>query len=348
MGEICSLNTVNYASSGTWSRPGFNTQCLLTSVGTNGKSSFYGTKDQNGLVFEVVENGSSVGGSFQSSLDWLGKTATDSQSLTAKFFTLDTSTNNLISSFGDVGFRVVKLQNTLPINDGLTFVDVYGSNIADSGNGRGYVDYDFKMSETPTTNNNYTEFLNYIDPMGTAGSQYYSTNTNSPNRGIKLDSSRTTGSKYYVEPNMGNKPVIAVSMLNMIRYINWLHNRARNIAGPTPTPTLTTTTSPTNTYTPSITSTVAITNTPTPTKQLTPTPTKTVTPTKTLTPTRTPTKTQTPTVTPTQTQALIALTETGVYTLVYNNSLKLYTCNMVRSNSAYFALPTVDEWYKAA
>ena len=348
MSEICSLNTVNYASSGTWSRPGFNTQCLLTSVGTNGNSSFYGTKDQNGLVFEVVENGSSVGGSFQSSLGELGKTATDSQSLTAKFFTLDTSTNNLISSFGDVGFRVVKLQNTLPINDGLTFVDVYGSNIADSGNGRGYVDYDFKMSETPTTNNNYTEFLNYIDPMGTAGSQYYSTNTNSPNRGIKLDSSRTTGSKYYVEPNMGNKPVIAVSMLNMIRYINWLHNRARNIAGPTPTPTLTTTTSPTNTYTPSITSTVAITNTPTPTKQLTPTPTKTVTPTKTLTPTRTPTKTQTPTVTPTQTQALIALTETGVYTLVYNNSLKLYTCNMVRSNSAYFALPTVDEWYKAA
>lgn len=340
MSGICSLNTVNYASSGTWSRPGFNTQCLLTSVGTNGNSSFYGTKDQNGLVFEVLENGSSVGGSFLSTLDSLGKTATNSQSLTAKFFTLDTSTNNLTSSFGDVGFRVVKLQNTLSANDRLTFVDVYGNNIADNGNGRGYVDYDFKMSEAPITNNNYTEFLNYIDPMGTAGSQYYSTNTNSPNRGIKLDSLRATGLKYYVESNMGNKPVIAVSMLNMIRYINWLHNTVPAVPAITPTPTL----SPTSTYTPSITSTVAITNTPSLTKQLTRTPT----PTKTLTPTRTPTKTQTPTVTPTPTQALITLTERGVYTLVYNSSLKVYTCNMVRANNSHFALPTVDEWYKAA
>lgn len=348
MGEICNLNTINYASSGTWSRQGFNTQCLLTSVGTNGNSSFYGTKDQNGLVFEVLENGSSVGGSFLSSLAGLGKTATVSQNSTAKFFTLDTAENNLSSSFGDIGFRVVKLKNTFPVNDNLTFVDVYGANSADS-NGKGYVDYDFKMSETPITNNNYVEFLNYLDPNGTSGSQYYSiTNSNSPNRGIKLDPSRAIGLKYYVESNMGNKPVISVSMLNMIRYVNWLHNRVYNTPTPTPTKTLTPTISPTNTYTPSITSTVAVTKTVTPTRQLTRTPTPTLTPTKTLTPTRTPTKTQTPTITPSSTQALIALTERGVYTLVYNNSLKLYTCDMVRSDNAYFALPTIDEWYKAA
>ena len=358
MGEICNLNTINYASSGTWSRQGFNTQCLLTSVGTNGNSSFYGTKDQNGLVFEVLENGSSVGGSFLSSLAGLGKTATISQNSTAKFFTLDTADNNLSSSFSDIGFRIVKLKNTFPVNDNLTFVDVYGANTADS-NGKGYVDYDFKMCDTQITNSNYVEFLNYLDPNGTSGSQYYSmTNSNSPNRGIKLDSSRAIGLKYYAESNMGNKPVISVSMLNMIRYVNWLHNRVYNTPTPTPTKTLTPTISPTNTYTPSITPTITVTNTTTPTKQLTPTPTSTLTPTKTLTPTntptktltptRTPTKTQTPTVTPSSTQALIALTERGVYTLVYNNSLKVYTCDMVRSNNAYFALPTIDEWYKAA
>lgn len=351
------LNSANYNGSGLWNRPGFNTQCSLTSVGTNGNSSFYGTKDQNGLVFEVLENGSSVGGSFLSTLVDLGKTATSSQNLTAKFFTSDTANNNLSSSFGDVGFRIVKLQNTVSINDGLTFVDIYDDNNADTNN-LGKVDYNFKISETNITNNNYVEFLNHIDPNGTAGSQYYSTNSNSPNRGIKLDSTRSMNQKYYVDSNMGNKPVIAVSMLNMIRYVNWLHNRVINIPTPTPTTTPTLTTSPTNTYTPSITSTATvtqtvtqtnqITRTPTPTKTSTKTPTPTITPTLTLTPTRTPTKTQTPTVTPTRTQALIALTEKGVYTLVYNSSLQIYTCNMVRSANAFFALPNIDEWYKAA
>jgi hypothetical protein len=84
----------------------------------------------------------------------------------------------------------------------------------------------------------------------------------------------------------------------------------------TPTPTVTSTTTPTNTPTPTVTSTSTPTNTPTitpiptetptstPTNTPTQTPTVTITPTNTETPTNTPTPTQTPTVTvtPTNTQ----------------------------------------------
>jgi formylglycine-generating enzyme required for sulfatase activity len=89
----------------------------------------------------------------------------------------------------------------------------------------GAVSYTFRISKTEVTNDQYTEFLNAVDPMGTNPNSVYNSNMGSNARGgIAFDAGVPSGSKYSSKTNMGNKPVNYVSFFDSMRFVNWLEN----------------------------------------------------------------------------------------------------------------------------
>jgi formylglycine-generating enzyme required for sulfatase activity len=77
------------------------------------------------------------------------------------------------------------------------------------------------------TNQQYTNFLNSVDPNGTNPNSVYNTNQGSNARGgISFASGAVSGSKYAVKTDMGNKPVNYVSWFDAARVSNWLWNGA--------------------------------------------------------------------------------------------------------------------------
>jgi formylglycine-generating enzyme required for sulfatase activity len=266
-------NTANFNNTVSWIRPDIQQYCNLSSVGTNGSDSFFGINDHNGLVFELLENGSVVGGSYLSSVESLGKTSTITQSQNIRYRYVNQADNNINTSYNDVGFRIVQLKysDSIFLNNSNMLSIYIAPN--DSDNDYGSVDYIYSMSETVITVQQYVNFLNSVDPQASS-TLYYSIDVNNPNKGIFKNTSNSVGNRYYTVSSMQNKPVCAVSMINTIRYVNWLHNKSIDINNNT--------------------------------------------------------------------------TDTGVYTIFYNSDDRIYYSDLVRSSEAYYALPTVNEWYKSA
>ena len=89
----------------------------------------------------------------------------------------------------------------------------------------GAVDYTYRISKHEVTNDQYAEFLNAVDPMGTNPNGVYSSNMgSSPRGGIAFDAGAASGSKYSTKTNMGNKPVNNVQFVDAMRFTNWLEN----------------------------------------------------------------------------------------------------------------------------
>jgi formylglycine-generating enzyme len=89
----------------------------------------------------------------------------------------------------------------------------------------GAVDYVYRISKHEVTNDQYTEFLNAVDPMGINPNSVYSSNMGAEARGgIAYDAGAASGSKYSSKSNMGNKPVNYVSFFDAMRITNWLEN----------------------------------------------------------------------------------------------------------------------------
>jgi formylglycine-generating enzyme required for sulfatase activity len=77
------------------------------------------------------------------------------------------------------------------------------------------------------TNSQYAQFLNAIDPEGTNPNSVYNSNMGSnASGGISFDTNASSGSKYAVRTNMGDKPVNYVSWFDAARVSNWLMNGA--------------------------------------------------------------------------------------------------------------------------
>ena len=76
------------------------------------------------------------------------------------------------------------------------------------------------------TNQQYTDFLNSVDPTGTNPNSVYSGNMGSNARGGITNTGTTNGSRYAVKSNMGDKPVNYVSWFDAARVSNWLFNGA--------------------------------------------------------------------------------------------------------------------------
>ena len=89
----------------------------------------------------------------------------------------------------------------------------------------GSVPYTYRISKYEVTNDQYTDFLNAVDPLGTNPHNVYSMYMGSiAEGGIAFSAGGANGSKYSPKTNMGNKPVNFVSFFRAMRFVNWLEN----------------------------------------------------------------------------------------------------------------------------
>lgn len=226
---------------------------ILSDVGTNGASSFYGTHDQNGNAAEWVEQPNTVeskdkeefvaGGSYLTTNDTvIGATGLKSVELLVRS-----------SGYADIGFRIASVHNLtdssyIVHNTGLNiqFVNVTNpKNAPDSSptylkqpanvspryiplitSNLGSVNNNYRIGKYEITNKQYCEFLNAVahtDDRGLYDSRMASDVVGGINRIYDA------GYVYSVKSHMDHKPVVFVDYLSAIRFINWLHNGASNI-----------------------------------------------------------------------------------------------------------------------
>jgi formylglycine-generating enzyme required for sulfatase activity len=89
----------------------------------------------------------------------------------------------------------------------------------------------FQIMKFEFTNQQYTDFLNSVDPNGTNPNSVYSElGQGSNTRGGITNTGTTNGSRYAVKPNMGDKPVNYVNWFDAARVSNWLMNGATGTA----------------------------------------------------------------------------------------------------------------------
>lgn len=210
-------NSANFNNTADWNGANGN----VTSVGSNGGVSAFGTRDQCGNVWEWNEgiygdnSRGLMGGSWNSdeiAISYSGITSSD----------INTKSNN-------IGFRLISLINDTTFSRFINIGEL--NNFADTRNNKGSVSYSYDIMINPVTNQEYVEFLNSVDPSGTNSNSLYSslmnTNNNGSNNtrgGIVLNTNNSIGQKYSTKFNFANKPVVYVSFLNAIRMANWLHN----------------------------------------------------------------------------------------------------------------------------
>jgi hypothetical protein len=217
---------------------------------STGKSSFYGTFDQNGNAFEWVENTNAlqndrinswrVGTQYVCGGSWKTNSSDKLRSIVAESYT---------SKKPDIGFRICKRSGYAA--NGILFSSIanidnppdstplykeaagdrYSSSPPDideqsfvSIPNLGRVNHLYDISSYEITNSQYLNFLQNIDPSAENASEYYVTTNeyNDNSKGITVQNNTYV----LVNSNYANAPVVYVSYLNAIRYINWLHNGA--------------------------------------------------------------------------------------------------------------------------
>lgn len=200
-------NSVNYNSKADWNDQDGN----VTTVGSNGGPSAYGTYDMSGNVQEWNDLDGTVGsvrglraGGF---LGAFGLSSSSRGSFVASNVSID------------IGFRIASLFNPLNLS---YFVVVGDANNSSDTTTYGGVIYTYQIGAYEVTNAEYVEFLNAV--ASTDSYSLYNTNMGSNVRG-GINRSGSSGSySYSVKTNMGNKPVMYVSWFDCARYCNWLHN----------------------------------------------------------------------------------------------------------------------------
>ena len=109
----------------------------------------------------------------------------------------------------------------------------------------GSVPHTYYISKYDTTNAQYAEFLNAVDPTGSNTLGLYSAGMGTdPNNG-GITNSGPSGSVYQVKTGFASDPVVYVSFYDALRFANWLNNGqgsgstetgAYTLLGGTPTP----------------------------------------------------------------------------------------------------------------
>lgn len=193
-------NSANYGNCGG----------TVSSVGTNGRSGYYGTYDMGGNIWEYTEGtvGSSRvfrGGNWSYNSDYLSSSYRNYG---------DPSTQ---STF--LGFRIGSSSQSSVFNNMLLVSDT--NNAADA-NGFGSVSYNYYISKYEITNDDYVLFLNSVAQTDTYA--LYNTNMNLNTNGGIIRSGSVGSYSYSSKTNMGNKPVNFISWADCARFCNWLHN----------------------------------------------------------------------------------------------------------------------------
>lgn len=202
-------NVVNYNYGADWNSQDGN----VTTVGTNGASSAYGTYDQSGQVWEwnddvLLTARGVAGGSWLNTVDYIGS-----------FFMGYSGAGPLFGN-ANVGFRIAA--HDLSTSSLIDLVRITDTNNPNDTTGYGSVDHIYKIGRYPITNNQYCTFLNLraiTDPYG-----LFNTNMGSNVRGGITRSGSSGSYTYSVKSNMGNKPVVYISWFDAARFCNWMHN----------------------------------------------------------------------------------------------------------------------------
>lgn len=226
-------NSANYRADSRWnmSLP-FKLGGPGTSVGTNGRSSAYGTFDQSGNGRELTDTIVNIDKRVNRGSVWGGVSST------TKLIQISSAGRLLISANvgGNLsyrlGFRVVSNNNPFSFNN---FVSINDSGNSADITGYGDVNYNFMIGAYEVTNDEYCEFLNSVAATDTYN--LYPTTLSLPSQFHIYNSyiyfnilygitrSGSSGSySYTVNSNMGNKPVAYISWFRAARYCNWLHN----------------------------------------------------------------------------------------------------------------------------
>ena len=218
----------------------------VTTVGSNGRKSFYGTYDQNGNVYEWVEDSSSLSTSTTQRVcggSWKTNSVQGLRSVVPTPY--DQATD-------DIGFRICSrpgLSNTteqalvaievVPVTNlnnlsdtqSVLYTESYtnreGLNLSPvpitiTNLGKTYQPY--SISKYEITNTQYCLFLSAV--ARTSLYTTYTSNMNSNIAGGIIRSGSSGSYTYAAKANMGDKPVVFVDYLSAIRFTNWLHNGA--------------------------------------------------------------------------------------------------------------------------
>jgi len=238
-----SNNAVNYkeaADTGIWLN-------RVSAVGTNGKPSYYGTYDQNGNVYEWVED--SITNGSASSLQYVcgGSWRTFTPDGLRSYVPTPRS-----SGLDDVGFRIASQagfkNDTLESRLGLKFVRIDNAgNLPDTDplytedfdnrfslnsepwpidvQNLGVVNHVYNIGSFEVTNSQYTEFLNSV-ATGLYPDGLYDTRMSNSNIGgiARSGNGSSVPYSYTIKDGMAYMPVVFVNYLSAIRFVNWLSN----------------------------------------------------------------------------------------------------------------------------
>lgn len=183
----------------------------ISTVGTNGRSSYYGSYDMSGNIWEWTDTRV---GSFNRVLRG-GNLAYSEAYMSSVFQTY----GGMDSRSEYIGFRIGSYSLHSIYRNMVRVSDI--NNAADV-NGLGDVSYAYYMSKYEITNNEYVEFLNAVAKIDTY--QLYSSIMNSSSLGGISRSGSSGNYVYTVKENKNNKPVNSVTWYSCARYCNWLHN----------------------------------------------------------------------------------------------------------------------------
>lgn len=202
------INSANFAGCANW---GGSTGGNITTVGSNGGPSAYGTYDQSGNIWEWND----LDGQITSNRGIRGGTWTSNAS------SLASSSRGLTGTDSNLGLRIVSSSSIInPLNLPY-FVSVGDINNTNDSSGYGGVSYIYHIGQYLVTNCEYTAFLNAVATTDTYG-LYHSNMATDISGGI-IRSGNSGSYSYSVKVNYSNKPV-AISWFDSARYCNWLHN----------------------------------------------------------------------------------------------------------------------------
>jgi YD repeat-containing protein len=193
----------------------------VTSVGTNGGTSYYGTYDQLGNVSEWIDLNQTSSGARAFGGHWSSTSMPTSSNIS--------ESRDAATGFDIVGFRVCcadTLSSPIVANNNI-FLPV-----GNAGNASYYsptelgwiggVAYAYRIQRYEVSNAEYAAFLNAVAATDTYN--LYNTNMGTNARGGITRSGASGSFTYAVKDNMSNKPVNFVTFYSALRYANWLHN----------------------------------------------------------------------------------------------------------------------------